>query len=205
MWWLGSPFLTISPFFTSQNSQNEIMDDDQDMEDMYLSRKLEAEAAAAGASPTADTASLIRTASRASSVVTLPDGRLDISACENLLESYFMRADYLSSRLDGLRERLDDQEALVAIALDNRRNEIISLNLVATLLTAGLALVSAVAGLLGMNLAPLPVETSTVPFVAIVAASCVAGAAVFLGGMAFARRRALLWNPSEFPSVPRDG
>jgi magnesium transporter len=198
--------LLISPFLTSQKNQNEIMDDDQDMEDMYLSRKLEAEAAAAGASPTADTAaSLIRTASRASSVLTLPDGRLDISACENLLESYFMRADYLSSRLDGLRERLDDQEALVAIALDNRRNEIISLNLVATLLTAGLALVSAVAGLLGMNLAPLPVETTTVPFVAIVAASCVAGAAVFLGGMAFARRRALLWNPSEFPSVPRDG
>lgn len=172
------------------------MDDDDDMADMYLSRKAEAEAAGSD-----DGASLIRTASSIAGAA----GRIDISACENLLESYYMRSDYLSSRLDGLRERLEDQESLVAIALDNRRNEIISLNLVATLLTAGLALVSAIAGILGMNLYPLPVEGSMLPFIAITTAASVGGAAIFMGGMAFARRRALLWNPSEFPSVPRDG
>ena len=179
------------------------MDDDEDMADMYLSRKAEADAVAGmSGDDGGGSAALIRTAS---SIAAAAAGRVDISACENLLENYYMRSDYLSSRLDSLRERLEDQESLVAIALDNRRNEIISLNLVATLLTAGLALVSAIAGILGMNLYPLPVETSTLPFIAITAAACVGGAAIFVGGLAFARRRALLWNPSEFPSVPRDG
>ena len=46
-----------------------------------------------------------------------------------------------------------------------------------------------------MNLAPMPVETSVLPFVVVTAASGAAGVGVFCAGLIFARRRALLWIP----------
>ena len=102
-------------------------------------------------------------------------------------------------RLLLVSERIDDTESLVAIALDSRRNDLVALNLVATLLTSGLAVVAAVAGVLGMNLSPLPVENSILPFIIITAGSWALGAAVFLGGLNYARRRELMW----IPRVPR--
>ena len=44
----------------------------------------------------------------------------DISACENLLEAYFMQIDFLLSRLKVLDERIDDSESTIEIELDHR-------------------------------------------------------------------------------------
>ena len=40
---------------------------------------------------------------------------------EDLLETYFMRIDYLHSRLSLLKERIEDQEDEVNIRLDHRQ------------------------------------------------------------------------------------
>ena len=66
------------------------LDDDDDMADMYLGRRRDAEREA-------------DEAEGGGSIVTTAAAKVDISACENLLESYYMRADYLSSRLDVLK------------------------------------------------------------------------------------------------------
>jgi hypothetical protein len=48
-----------------------------------------------------------------------------------------MRLDFLHSRLGHLKERIDDTEDLINIELDNRRNAILALTLLTTVLTMG--------------------------------------------------------------------
>jgi magnesium transporter len=117
-----------------------------------------------------------------------------------MLESYFMQADFLASRLGVLKERIDDTEDLVGIELDTRRNELVALQLLVTLATAGLAVVSTVGSLLGMNLAPLPIEASVRPFYFITFGSLAGGVVLFGGTLWWARSRRILW----IPKVPRD-
>jgi hypothetical protein len=124
----------------------------------------------------------------------------DVAACESMLESYFMQADFLLSRLFVLKERIDDTEDLVGIELDSRRNDLVALQLLVTLLTCALAIVSTVGALLGMNLAPLPIETTVSPFWWITGGSIAGGVALFLLTLAYARSRRILW----IPKVPRD-
>jgi hypothetical protein len=124
----------------------------------------------------------------------------DVAACESMLESYFMQADFLLSRLFVLKERIDDTEDLVGIELDTRRNELVALQLLVTLATASLAIISTVGSLLGMNLAPLPIEATVRPFYWITFGSLAGGVALFAFTLWYARSRRILW----IPKVPRD-
>ncbi|XP_038719320.1 magnesium transporter MRS2-I-like isoform X2 [Tripterygium wilfordii] len=99
----------------------QLLDDDDDMADLYLSRKLAgASSPVSGsgganwlpASPTIG--SKISRASRAS-VATVRGDENDVEELEMLLEAYFMQIDGTLNRLTTLREYIDDTEDYINI------------------------------------------------------------------------------------------
>ncbi|KAL0392830.1 UNVERIFIED_CONTAM: Magnesium transporter MRS2-2 [Sesamum radiatum] len=108
----------------------QLLDDDDDMADLYLSRKL------AGASPVSGSGaaswflgsptigSKISRASRAS-VATVRGDENDVEELEMLLEAYFMQIDGTFNKLTTLREYIDNTEDYINIQLDNHRNQLI--------------------------------------------------------------------------------
>ncbi|EOA14362.1 hypothetical protein CARUB_v10027547mg [Capsella rubella] len=121
----------------------QLLDDDDDMADLYLSRKLSS-ASSPGSSvgepnwyPTSPTiGSKISRASRAS-LATVRGDENDVEELEMLLE---------------LREYIDDTEDYINIQLDNHRNQLIQLELVLSSGTVCLSMYSLVAGIFGMNI-----------------------------------------------------
>ncbi|KAJ9695964.1 hypothetical protein PVL29_008296 [Vitis rotundifolia] len=108
----------------------QLLDDDDDMADLYLSRKLtRASSSSSGsgaplwflASPTIG--SRISRTSRASAVTTHEEN--DVEELEMLLEAYFMQIDGTLNKLSTLREYIDDTEDYINIQLDNHRNQLI--------------------------------------------------------------------------------
>ncbi|KAK9289084.1 hypothetical protein L1049_017555 [Liquidambar formosana] len=136
----------------------QLLDDDSDMADLYLSRKLAgASSPVSGsgalnwfsASPTID--SKISRASRGS-VVTVHGDDDDVEDLEMLLEAYFMQIDGTLNRLTTLREYIDDTEDYINIQLDNHRNQLIQLDLFLTSGTVCLSIYSMIAGVFGVNI-----------------------------------------------------
>nr|CAB3498254.1 unnamed protein product [Digitaria exilis] len=136
----------------------QLLDDDDDMADLYLSRKLAgASSPVSGsggpnwfpASPTIG--SKISRASRASAA-TVHGNENDVEELEMLLEAYFMQIDGTLNKLTTLREYIDDTEDYINIQLDNHRNQLIQLELFLSSGTVCLSLYSLVAGVFGMNI-----------------------------------------------------
>ncbi|MEW5320256.1 MAG: hypothetical protein WDW38_011340 [Sanguina aurantia] len=67
-------------------------------------------------------------------------------------EAYFMPIHNTFNRLQTLHEYIKDTEDLVNIDLDQRRNQLITITVVVSALTAAISLTSAAAGIFGMNL-----------------------------------------------------
>ena len=67
-----------------------------------------------------------------------------IEEAEDLLETSYVRADLLLRRLVLLDERVKDTEEFLALDLDKRRNEIVTLNVVVSALAAALGLTAAI-------------------------------------------------------------
>uniref|UniRef100_A0A6V7QSU3 Magnesium transporter n=1 Tax=Ananas comosus var. bracteatus TaxID=296719 RepID=A0A6V7QSU3_ANACO len=111
----------------------QLLDDDDDMADLYLSRKM---------------AGLLLLASAA----TLHGNENDVEELEMLLEAYFMQIDGTLNKLTTLREYIDDTEDYINIQLDNHRNQLIQLELFLSSGTVTLSLYSLVAGIFGMNI-----------------------------------------------------
>ncbi|WZZ12544.1 hypothetical protein YC2023_105633 [Brassica napus] len=133
----------------------QLLDDDDDMADLYLSRKLFS-ASSASTSPnyylTSPTiGSKISRASRAS-LATVRGDENDVEELEMLLEAYFMQIDSTLNRLTTLREYIDDTEDYINIQLDNHRNQLIQLELVLSSGTVCSSFYSLVAGIFGMNI-----------------------------------------------------
>ncbi|URD71986.1 Magnesium transporter [Musa troglodytarum] len=109
----------------------QLLDDDDDMADLYLSRKLAgASSPVSGSSmpnwlPASPTiGSRISRASRASAA-TIHGNENDVEELEMLLEAYFMQIDGTLNKLTTLREYIDDTEDYINIQLDNHRNQLI--------------------------------------------------------------------------------
>ncbi|KAF5784978.1 putative Mg2+ transporter protein, CorA-like/Zinc transport protein ZntB [Helianthus annuus] len=138
----------------------QLLDDDDDMADLYLSRKLSFASSPSNdggdftwspASPTIE--SKISRASR-----TTPfsiHGEHDVEELEMLLEAYFMQIEATSNKLTTLREYIDDTEDYINIQLDNHRNQLIQLELFLLSGTVSLSVYSLVAAIFGMNI-PYP-------------------------------------------------
>ncbi|XP_062108202.1 magnesium transporter MRS2-2 isoform X1 [Humulus lupulus] len=137
----------------------QLLDDDDDMADLYLSRKIVAGASSpisgsgpANWYPTSPTiGSKISRASRAS-IATVRGDENDVEELEMLLEAYFMQIDGTLNKLTTLREYIDDTEDYINIQLDNHRNQLIQLELLLSSGTVCLSIYSLVAGIFGMNI-----------------------------------------------------
>ncbi|KAL6292131.1 hypothetical protein ACE6H2_000273 [Prunus campanulata] len=136
----------------------QLLDDDDDMADLYLSRKLAGSSSPVSvsgppnwypASPTIG--SKISRASRAS-IATVRGDENDVEELEMLLEAYFMQIDGTLNKLATLREYIDDTEDYINIQLDNHRNQLIQLELFLSAGTLCMAIFSLVAGIFGMNI-----------------------------------------------------
>ncbi|XVF21659.1 hypothetical protein REPUB_Repub12eG0109500 [Reevesia pubescens] len=135
----------------------QLLDDDDDMADLYLSRKLAgawSPVSGSGApnwyqtSPTIG--SKISRTSRASATTVQEDN--DVEELEMLLEAYFMQIDGTLNKLTTLREYIDDTEDYINIQLDNHRNQLIQLELFLSSGTVSLSIYSLVAAIFGMNI-----------------------------------------------------
>ncbi|XP_044499654.1 magnesium transporter MRS2-2-like [Mangifera indica] len=136
----------------------QLLEDDDDMADLYLSRKLSGPSSPVGgsgpsnwfpASPTVG--SKISKASRAS-IATVRGDENDVEELEMLLEAYFMQIDSTLNKLTSLREYIDDTEDYINIQLDNHRNQLIQLELFLGAGTVSINTYSLLAAIFGMNI-----------------------------------------------------
>ncbi|XP_042457794.1 magnesium transporter MRS2-I-like [Zingiber officinale] len=137
----------------------QLLDDDDDMADLYLSRKLAGPSSPSSGSgvpnwfPTSPTiASKISRAASRASAATIHGNDNDVEELEMLLEAYFMQIDGTFNKLTTLREYIDDTEDYINIQLDNHRNQLIQLELFLSSGTVCLSLYALVAGVFGMNI-----------------------------------------------------
>ncbi|KAA6423389.1 MAG: hypothetical protein FRX49_06450 [Trebouxia sp. A1-2] len=119
-----------------------------------------------------------------------------IEACESLLETYFMQADYALSRLVTLKERTEATESLAKMHLAQRRNELVSFDLMLTVISINIAFVGGVASLCGMNLWLAGSNAPSESFVICVVLSLVLSTGIMCGVFAYARYHQLLLIPS---------
>ncbi|KAK9804816.1 hypothetical protein WJX72_007175 [[Myrmecia] bisecta] len=126
----------------------------------------------------------------------------DIEDCEDLLETYLKQVEGPLSRLNILQERVDATEALVAMSLDHRRNELVAFDLMLTILTVAIAFVSMVASIFGMNLYLIWVNTPLWVFL-LACLGSVAVALSFIGSAVYyARLKGLLFIPAPSGGKP---
>ncbi|CAL9229752.1 unnamed protein product [Arabidopsis halleri] len=137
----------------------QLLDDDGDMADLFLTRKLVGASSSISVSdepiwyPTSPTiGSKISRASRVSLGTVRGDDENDVEELEMLLEAYFMQIDSTLNKLTELREYIDDTEDYINIQLDNHRNQLIQLELMLSSGTVCVSMYSMVAGIFGMNL-----------------------------------------------------
>eukprot|EP00250_Pteridium_aquilinum_P012416 c20717_g1_i1 orf=880-2073(+) len=177
----------------------QLLDDDGDMADLFLTRKIAGSSSPVGgslppnwavASPTIG--SRISRASRGSVGTYTADD--DVEQLEMLLEAYFMQIDGTLNKLITLREYIDDTEDYINIQLDNHRNQLIQLELVLSAGTVVMAIYAAVAGIFGMNI-PYTWNTGyNFVFKWVVLLAGVVCLFVFSSIMAYARYRGLIGN-----------
>ncbi|CAL9088435.1 unnamed protein product [Musa textilis] len=135
-----------------------LLDDDNDMADLYLSRKMATESPCLVDSAVSDLAPnspvLVSKTSRVSrtSVATLHGNEYNVEELEMLLEAYFIQIDGSLNRLNTLREYVDDTEDYINFQLDNHRNQLIQLELFLSACTVSLTFYSLVGGIFGMNI-----------------------------------------------------
>ncbi|WOL08001.1 magnesium transporter MRS2-I-like [Canna indica] len=135
-----------------------LLDDDNNMADLYLSRKMGTEsphmAGSAVSSVTPNSPFLVSKASRVSraSVATLHGNEYDVEELEMLLEAYFVQLDGTLNKLNTLREYVDDTEDYINFQLDNHRNQLIQLELFLSTCTVSFTFYSLVGAIFGMNI-----------------------------------------------------
>lgn len=113
-----------------------VLDEDEDMADMYLTEKRRN-----------------------------PDATrnpIDHDEAEMLLETYLQNVDDLTSKAGLLNTAIDDTENLVEIHLDTMQNRLLLVDLIITVIVTLLSFATMVTALFGMNI-PLPVGMSQLP------------------------------------------
>ncbi|XP_042379293.1 magnesium transporter MRS2-5-like isoform X1 [Zingiber officinale] len=154
----------------------QLMDDDGDMAEMYLTEKKERMESylsneayinntqtgdwvshSAPASPTCSSSGLPEKGSsnlsfskHESSRESSTKGR-QVEVLEMLLEAYFVVIDSTLSKLLSLKEYIDDTEDFINIKLDNVRNQLIQFELLLAAATFVVAMFAVVTGVFGMN------------------------------------------------------
>nr|GME13663.1 magnesium transporter MRS2-I-like isoform X1 [Ipomoea batatas] len=176
----------------------QLLDDDDDMADLYLSRKL----AAAVSSPVScnvvhdwflDSPTISSKLSRASRrSTTTSHGGIDVEELEMLLEAYFVQIESTMNKLTTLREYIDDTEDYINIQLDNHRNQLIQLELFLSSGTVCLTVYSMVAAIFGMNIPYQWNDNHGYLFKWVVIFTSMICVSLFISIIAYARHRGLV-------------
>eukprot|EP00270_Netrium_digitus_P005561 TRINITY_DN17424_c0_g1_i1.p1 TRINITY_DN17424_c0_g1~~TRINITY_DN17424_c0_g1_i1.p1 ORF type:complete len:485 (+),score=127.18 TRINITY_DN17424_c0_g1_i1:223-1677(+) len=175
----------------------QLLDDDGDMAEMFLTRKVMSfspEQSVSGGLPVQQSPSIgsrVRQMSRASTYSSIPHDVYDVEELEQLLESYFTQIDGTLNKLNTLREYVDDTEDYINIQLDNHRNQLIQLELVLSMATFVVSIYGVVAGIFGMNV-PYSWNDHPEMFNRVVFVSLGGCVACFVGLVGFAHLRGVL-------------
>ncbi|KAF4358105.1 hypothetical protein F8388_009388 [Cannabis sativa] len=185
----------------------QLLDDDDDMADLYLSRKLfmsttTTTSSYCSASPgrsgplnwsptTTNTNNTIgsKISSRTSTSIQQEN---DVEELEMLLEAYFMQIDGTLNKLTTLREYIDDTEDYINIQLDNHRNQLIQLELFLCSGTVCLSVYSLVAAIFGMNIPYTWKQGHAYVFKWVVILTGILCASILLSILSYARHKGLL-------------
>ncbi|XP_010241673.1 PREDICTED: magnesium transporter MRS2-4-like [Nelumbo nucifera] len=137
-----------------------LLDDNEDMAQLYLTRKWVQNQQSESLSGTASngivnfTPNLPHLSSNMSASLktsNLSDDH-DVEDLEMLLEAYFMQLEGTRNKILSVREYIDDTEDYVNIQLDNQRNELIQLQLTLTIASFSITIETLIAGAFGMNI-----------------------------------------------------
>eukprot|EP00850_Spirogloea_muscicola_P019377 SM000189S04094 [mRNA] locus=s189:211481:213892:+ [translate_table: standard] len=199
----------------------QLMDDDGDMVEMYLTEKREAllPAPRSTSDMAAAFGSLSRGAGGSFSAPVSPgkgdgggSGALDrtlscmsqrgsessattqqesVEELEMLLEAYFVVIDSTLNKLTALKEYTDDTEDFINIQLDNTRNKLIQFELLMTTVTLVVAIYGMVAGVFGMNI-PIGLEQNPYAFKWVIGLTGISGILIFIGIMWYFRYKKLM-------------
>ncbi|XP_015969711.1 magnesium transporter MRS2-I isoform X2 [Arachis duranensis] len=175
-----------------------LLDDDDDMADLYLSKKLanlSSPASSFGApnwllsSPNPD--SKIHRSSKASTATSVQVEN-DVEDLEMLLEAYFTQIEGTLNKLNTLREYIDDTEDYINIQLDSHRNQLIQLELFLSSGTVCLSIYSLVGAIFGMNIPYTWKDGHGYMFKWVVMLGGMVSASLFLSIVTYARRKGLV-------------
>lgn len=195
----------------------QLMDDDGDMAEMYLTEKksrMEAsfygdqsllgyrsndmQSISAPVSPVSsppDTRKLEKSLSIARSrheSMRSSDSTTDsVEELEMLLEAYFVVIDSTLNKLTSLKEYIDDTEDFINIQLDNVRNQLIQFELLLTTATFVVAIFGVVAGIFGMNFT-IPLFDEPAAFKWVLTITGVCGGVIFCAFVWFFKYRRLM-------------
>lgn len=194
----------------------QLMDDDGDMAEMYLTEKKEREdsflfkdqavmhsgigvggSLSARVSPVCSPTGSrklektlsIMTSRYSSSRISEDDN--DIQELEMLLEAYFVVVDATLNKLTSLKEYIDDTEDFINIHLDNVRNQLIQFELLLTSATFVVTIFGAVAGVFGMNF-PITIFDEPRAFKWVLIICGIVGLLLFLSFLWYFKRRGLM-------------
>eukprot|EP00890_Picochlorum_soloecismus_P001626 jgi/Picsp_1/2464/NSC_05925-R1_magnesium transporter len=120
----------------------------------------------------------------------------EIEEAEDLLESTFVNLDLLLRRLVALDEKIDDAEDFLELDLDQRRNELVALNLLVASVAMSFGFAAVIAGIFGMNLvnSDLVDEAWVLPVVLVVTFAL--SVLILLSVIWYVRRRKLMFIPN---------
>ncbi|CAI0547762.1 unnamed protein product [Linum tenue] len=138
-----------------------LLDDDEDMAEMYLTEKLvnlENSTASSFSNgdemeddpPEMDDSALSRTLT--STTRSAMSKHLDVEELEMLLEAYFVQVDGTLNKLSALREYVDDTEDYINIMLDDKQNHLLRMGVMLTTATLFISFFIVLAGVFGMNI-----------------------------------------------------
>ncbi|XP_050211220.1 magnesium transporter MRS2-4 [Mercurialis annua] len=138
-----------------------LLDDNEDMADLYLTRKWNQNQQSETLLGATDTNGMVVATSHLSRLNSSRSGSMvtgsnldvnDVEELEMLLEAYFMQLDGTRNKILSVREYIDDTEDYVNIQLDNQRNELIQLQLTLTIASFAIAMDTLIASFFGMNI-----------------------------------------------------
>ncbi|XP_075500839.1 magnesium transporter MRS2-I-like isoform X1 [Primulina tabacum] len=187
----------------------QLLDDDDDMADLYLSRKSTAMYAWSRSSSSSSTSGFGIGKLRPISEDPLTMGFINMSTnntvitsashlennveeLEMLLEAYFIQIESTMNKLSTLREYIDDTEDYINIQLDNHRNQLIQLELFLSSGTVCLCVYSLVAAIFGMNIQYPWRENHGFLFKWVVLLAALASGFLFLSIISYARHKGLV-------------
>lgn len=155
-------------------AMKELMDDDEDMAEMYLTQK-----AATGKAPKES-----------------EHGEVEV-----ILETYFRKVDELENEVEQNVKSITLTEEHIQIRLDSTRNSMMKMELLMSISTLGITTGALGAGLFGMNL-PSHLEHSPYAFFFASGLLCLLAAAIIRQGVWMSRRRGIDLLQLE-PKEPR--